>query len=130
MIVVKLEMWPYGDESRKYDLGRTYIANVGGDAERGEYDAAVCRRGTTAVPSPVDPDGPKPTRSSHVSNYPRLAYNVWRLIIRALLGAFPEEAARVRHASPEDGEGREILLTRIDALEAQNAELRARLGEP
>jgi hypothetical protein len=91
MITVKIEMWPHGDENRKHEIGRMYIANVGGDMERGAYDVAVCRRGTSAVPQPVDPCGPKPTRSGHVENYPRLAYNVWRLIARALLSAFPEE---------------------------------------
>lgn len=75
-----------GDTS---EIGRMYIANVGGTAERGDYDVAVCRRGTTDVPHPV---GSPPTRSGRVTDYPRLAYNVWRLITRALLVAFPEEA--------------------------------------
>lgn len=38
MIVVKLEMWPKGDESRKYELGRTYIYNAGGTTKRGDYE--------------------------------------------------------------------------------------------
>lgn len=99
MIVVKLELWPCGDESRATEIGRTYIANDGtGTLERGDYKVAVCRRGTTDVPREVYPedypltDEPKATRSGSVKNYPRLAYNVWRLITRALLSAFPEEA--------------------------------------
>lgn len=91
MITIKIELWPHGDEKRRKEIGRMYIANVGGDAQRGEYDVAVCRRGTVSVPKPLDPEGPSPTRQGHVSNYPRLAYNVWRLITRALLSAFPEE---------------------------------------
>lgn len=92
MIVVKLELWPLGDESRAREIGRTYIANDGtGTADRGDYQVAVCRRGTNAVPAPINPDGPKATRTGEVKDYPRLAYNVWRLIARALLSAFPEE---------------------------------------
>lgn len=94
MIVVKLEMWPHGDEGRAYTLGRTYIANVGGDTKRGDYRVAVCRKGETACPWPhgdVEAAGPPPTRTGEVRGYPRLSYNVWRLIARALLAAFPEE---------------------------------------
>jgi hypothetical protein len=93
MITVKIELWPHGDEKRAQEIGRMYIANVGGTDIRGDYDVAVCRRGTDKVPAPVDPGGPKATRSGHVKDYPRLAYNVWRLIARALLSAFPEERA-------------------------------------
>lgn len=92
MIVVKLELWPFGDEERAREIGRTYIANVGGDTTLGNYEVAVCRRGTIAVPRPIDPSGPKATRAGEVKGYPRLAYNVWRLIARAILAAFPEEA--------------------------------------
>lgn len=102
------------------EIGRMYITNDGeGSAERGSYDVAVCRRGTTRIPAPCDLLGPKPTRSGRVENYPRLAYNVWRLISRALLSAFPEEAARERAGVATDGEGRELLLERIDELERQ-----------
>lgn len=98
MIAVKIELWPWGDEARKREIGRLYIANVGDTSERnpalGDYDVAVCRRGTKRVPKPLDPDGPAPTRAGHVSGYPRLSYNVWRLIARALLAAFPEESVR------------------------------------
>jgi hypothetical protein len=93
MIVVKIELWPGGAENhpRKQEIGRMYIANVGGDIQRGDYQVAVCRRGSTAVPQPILPSGPMPTRSGEVRDYPRLAYNVWRLITRALKSAFPEE---------------------------------------
>ena len=91
MIVVKIELWPLGAESRKREIGRMYIANVGGDVERGDYQVAVCRRGSDAVPAPILPNGPKATRTGEVRDYPRLAYNVWRLITRALKSSFPEE---------------------------------------
>lgn len=91
MIVVKIELWPWGDAKRSKEIGRLYIANVGGSIQRGNYDGAVCRRGTTELPQPINPDGPKPTRSGHVEDYPRLSYNVWRLVLRMLRSCFPEE---------------------------------------
>lgn len=99
MIVVKLEMWPLGDQSKAREIGRTYIANVGGTAERGNYVAAVCRKGDTLVPKEIYqgdvplrlPEHPNACRSGEVHDYPRLSYNVWRLIIRALKKCFPEE---------------------------------------
>jgi hypothetical protein len=113
MIVLKLELWPLGDETRAREIGRTYIANDGqasaADPRRGDYVAAVCRRGTTAVPRELGGQG-KATRSTDVTlsfddevlpdsepvrgevkDYPRQAYNVWRLVIRALRACFPEE---------------------------------------
>lgn len=112
MIVVKLELWPGGREDQAEEIGRTYIANVGGSQQRGDYAAAVCRRGTQDQPRELfmmaaeDPHlsahraehlrvaargRPKAARTGHVGDYPRLSYNVWRLIIRALRSAFPEE---------------------------------------
>lgn len=97
MITVKIELWPLGDESSAKEIGRMYIANDGKtsaqDPSRGNYEVAACRRGTTAVPQPIDPDGPKATRVGSVKDYPRLVYNVWRLIARATLACFPEERA-------------------------------------
>lgn len=93
MIRVRIEMCPLGDERPEAvrEIGRLYIANVGGDAARGDYEVAVCRRGSTAVPAPIDPSGPKATRAGGVRSYPRLAYNVWRLVARALQACFAEE---------------------------------------
>lgn len=93
MIRVRVEMCPHGDERPEAvrEIGRAYIANVGGNAVRGDYEVAVCRRGTTAVPAPIDPGGPKATRAGQVNGYPRLAYNMWRLIARAIVVCFPEE---------------------------------------
>lgn len=94
MLRIKIEMCPRGDERPEAvrEIGRMYIANVGGSAFRGDYEGAVCRRGATSVPAPINPVGPKATRTCAVTGYPRLSYNVWRLITRALLSAFPEEA--------------------------------------
>jgi hypothetical protein len=92
MLAVIVQIWPRGNPSKAREIGRAYIANVGGTLTRGDYDVAVCRRGTASVPDPINIAGPKATRSGRVTGYPRLAYNMWRLITRALKSAFPEEA--------------------------------------
>lgn len=94
MIVVKLEMWPKGDESKKYELGRTYIFNAGGTAQRGDYEVRVCRKsreGNYEKTARQLVEGKGFTRTGRLENHPRQSYNVWRLIIRALRSAFPEE---------------------------------------
>lgn len=91
MIVVKVELWS-AVTGKSSELGRMYIANDGtGTANNCHYDAAVCRKGSKEVPTPLAPSGPKPTRRARVEDYPRLSYNVWRLILRALRASFPEE---------------------------------------
>ncbi len=97
MIRVTIDLCPFGDERPEAvkEIGRMYIANDGiasvEDRSRGDYVVAVCKKGSTVVPSPVNPKGPKAVRSGSVSDYPRLAYNVWRLIARSVLACFPEE---------------------------------------
>lgn len=89
MIVVKVELWKGGNENLKSELGRTYIWNVGGTDKHGDYKVAVCRKGSYGKFANVF-DG-KALRYSEVLRYPRESYNMWRLIVRALRGAFPEE---------------------------------------
>lgn len=40
MLVVKVEIWPYGAESQAKELGRLYIANVGGTLGKGKYEVS------------------------------------------------------------------------------------------
>jgi hypothetical protein len=93
MIVVKIEMWPKGDESKKYEIGRTFIYNAGGTLTRANYEVRVCRKGgLNKAPSVSDlHSGEGFARTGRVEGYPRLSYNVWRLILRALRSCFPEE---------------------------------------
>lgn len=93
MIVVRVELWPLGSEIGKKEIGRMYIANDGTSRERsrGNYQAVVCRRGSTDLPQPINPDGPRGSRVGEVAGFPRIAYSVWRLVSRALRSAFPEE---------------------------------------
>lgn len=64
-------------------LGVMDICNLGtrpfGDP-RGDYKGIVYRKGTKKV-----------LRVGSVINYPRKAYNIWRLVSRMLRDAFPEE---------------------------------------
>lgn len=87
MIIVKVELHSAINGTIK-ELGRMHISNRGDiqDPMRGNYDVTVCRKGDTT--------GAKPTRTGEVLNYPRLSYNMWRLITRALLSAFPEESKK------------------------------------
>lgn len=49
MIVVKIELWPGGFREKARTLGTVVIANNGeGDAERGNYDAALSHAGKFA----------------------------------------------------------------------------------
>jgi hypothetical protein len=96
MIVVKIELWPGGDAARSREIGRTYINNVTGKddlgGKRGDYDVRVMRKDCIQTrPRDMFLNGKGILRTGHVSNYPRLTYNVWRLVIRALKSAFPEE---------------------------------------
>jgi len=93
MIVVKLEMWPGGDGSRAREIGRTYIYRNGGAfPSRGDYEIRVCRRGHFRVKDAASfVSGEGFTRTARIENFPRLSYNVWRLILRCLKAAFPEE---------------------------------------
>ncbi|UOG61471.1 hypothetical protein [Leptospira noguchii] len=45
MIVIKVEIWPGGDESRKYEHSRAYINNLEEttNATKGEYGDYECR---------------------------------------------------------------------------------------
>lgn len=71
-------------------LGRMYIWNQGdGTAKLGNYGVAICRKGKYDVPFGQIPA--EQTRAGEVLGYPRLAYNVWRLVLRALRDCFPEE---------------------------------------
>lgn len=47
MIIVKIELWPWGFETRKRMLGEIHISNDGtGDRDFGNYDVGVKHGGT------------------------------------------------------------------------------------
>ena len=80
MIVVKIELHS-AITGKVAEIGRAHISNIGGTFKRGHYEATVFKRGSTLE-----------LRRGTVLDYPRLSYNVWRLIIRSLLACFPEES--------------------------------------
>lgn len=92
MLVVKIELHSARTGEVK-EIGRTIIANTGGTEERGDYVVKVGRgrRNNDFTNNRV---WAMPVREGEVVGYPRLSYNVWRLVIRALLSAFPEEKAK------------------------------------
>lgn len=90
MIVVKIELHS-AITGKVEEIGRTVIWNEGtGTAKRGNYGAKVIRRGVMNS----HPKASDVVRTGAVDDYPRLSYNIWRLVIRALLSCFPEEKAK------------------------------------
>ncbi|CBX87953.1 hypothetical protein [Roseovarius Plymouth podovirus 1] len=87
MLVLKLELHS-ARTGEIEEIGRTIIANVGGTSHRGNYICKIARKRDTFSNTDT---WREPLRTGDVKNYPRLSYNVWRLVIRALLSAFPEE---------------------------------------
>lgn len=91
MLVLKLELHSAITGEVK-EIGRTIIANTGGGSvTKGDYTIKVARKRDTFTNKDT---WKKPLRTGDVKNYPRCSYNVWRLVIRSLLSAFPEEKAK------------------------------------
>jgi len=87
MLVVKIELHSAITGKIK-EIGRMIIANTGGTADRGNYTAKVAKKERKFRNQRV---WDYPLRVGEVKDYPRLSYNVWRLVSRALRSAFPEE---------------------------------------
>ena len=87
VIVVKIELHSARTGCVEL-LGTTIISNAGGSHTRGDYDVRVGHKKDAGAHEDVYK---RPLRTGSVKNYPRLSYNVWRLVIRALKSAFPEE---------------------------------------
>ena len=78
MIVIKIELWPRGNESRAKEIGRMTLTNDAAttlaDDSRGSYHVRLMRRGTTD----------KVQRAGYVENWPRKREPIWKLVHRAL----------------------------------------------
>ncbi len=73
MLVVKVELWPHGQESQARTLGTIRIANDGtGTPRRGNYDYAM-RGGRHRM-----------MKTGRITDYARQAYNPWELVRRIL----------------------------------------------
>ncbi|HWB13318.1 MAG TPA: hypothetical protein VG826_29100 [Pirellulales bacterium] len=78
MVVVKIELWPHGDEEQKRPLGVLTIANDGsGDARVGHYDVTASHAGAYFGRRR------EPYRTGKVRGFPR-QLSPYRLVCRAL----------------------------------------------
>lgn len=91
MLVVTLSLHSARTKEKKV-LGEMVISNWGnrpyGDP-RGDYDVAITKRGSDF--QSMITGHSHPWRTGEVKNFPRKSYSVWRLVMRALKSAIPEE---------------------------------------
>lgn len=95
MIVIRVEMWPHGNQERKYHLGSAIITNTGalGNGPRGNYEVQLSGKKGAKI------EGGK---IGKVENWARRQRNIWELIavaIRSVLGeridnSYSEEAEK------------------------------------
>lgn len=92
MIVVKLEMWPSGDESRKVDLGTAHIANLSGLADLSAYSVRLLK-GAAYSRRPGET-----YRSGRVPAFPRRdkRWGPWELLALALEATVGDRVERLR----------------------------------
>ena len=77
MIVVRIEVWPFGNRSRKREIGQIVIANdATGDCEIGNYNAALAHAGPHA-------DKPGCWKAGRVERHPRIL-SPYHLVLRAI----------------------------------------------
>lgn len=75
MIVVRVELWPFGDKTRARHLGTAVIANDGtGDPQTGNYWVKLYGKGEKR----------RLWRETVVADFPRKRLLVWDLLYRAL----------------------------------------------
>ncbi|PHQ64536.1 hypothetical protein DAH51_26190 [Sphingobium yanoikuyae] len=82
MMVVRIEIWPGGDEQAAFEIGRMDVANVGTVADVGAYAASVTQRATPTIGVPSF------VRSVTVASHPR-GDGPWALVARVLGEAAP-----------------------------------------
>lgn len=85
MIVIRIEMWPQGDESRKRTLGVGHITNTGAQtlftgATHGDYDVTLFK-------SPEYAKSPGVWKKGTVKRFPRSRLGPWDLLLQALVSA-------------------------------------------
>lgn len=49
MIVVRVEIWPYGDPNGSYDIGQIVAWNEGGNAALSSYSGSVMQTGSASL---------------------------------------------------------------------------------
>lgn len=88
MLVVKVELWPHGDRTKRRELGQMTIGNVGGDIERGDYLVNASERPSdiTGLPDGMDEE-------FLVKNHKR-QQSVWAIIGRAAISAVSHQGMK------------------------------------
>jgi hypothetical protein len=72
MLVIKIELWPFGSEENKREICRGVIGNTGkGDHETGEYVYFLKDKGEFY-------------KKGEVKDFPRLKKNAWDLLKKCL----------------------------------------------
>lgn len=85
MLVVRVEIWPFGNADARREIGRTYIWNDGtGDIERGNYNVAVLGEDGADVIVAREPILAHAIAKGTVAAYPRGPRNLWPLVRDAL----------------------------------------------
>ena len=77
MLVVKIELWPYGDKTKARTIEQIVIGNVGGTDEVGDYKVW---HGLTDPNHMVK----GPWEDGEVKAHPRLTESVWILVRKAI----------------------------------------------
>lgn len=89
MIVIRVELWPYGQSSLKKELGVQVIANDGtGSADVGNYTTQLFKPECIIDDVTLDPKYANQIGATkRVVDYPRNSkyYNIWDLVLRSLL---------------------------------------------
>jgi hypothetical protein len=85
VIVVKVELWPGGDEKRSRLLGLGTITNIGGTPARGTYSATLLGATRAGVTPTVMHR--EPFRTVRVDGFPRRRLCAWDLVFRVLRAA-------------------------------------------
>ena len=81
MIVVKVELWPHGDQTRMREIGRAHISNVGGNEDFGRYEVELLKSAEYSVRN-----AGKVYRRGSVVNF-RRKLGPWPLLMYALQSA-------------------------------------------
>jgi hypothetical protein len=102
VIVVRVELWPLGDESRKRSLGTAFIVNDGtGTAAHGNYKVALMKM----------KDATQPWRLGRVQRWNRRG-SPWDLLTRAIVSA-------VRNPITDHALRRDMVRTARRAMSGQ-----------
>jgi len=110
MIVIRLEMWPKGDESRKYPLGEIRVTNIGGDAQRGDYAIELMKSASHGAKRPGV------WRRGIVKNFPRLRLGQYDLLLRGLIACIGGRSPEAVHVPAGSELGRPEGEAPIGAL--------------